>query len=76
MNVLGADLDTTGGLSTTAVASGTAAAFELRNRDSADVITGTVATAGGDMTIDDDTIEIGQTVNLNGMGVQVPATPS
>jgi hypothetical protein len=57
---------------TSADNTGTAAGFALRNAAGTAIITGSVATSGGDIDIDNASIVAGQTVNLTALTVSVP----
>jgi hypothetical protein len=48
----------------TASGTGTAAKFEVRDSDATVIYTGSVATSGGDLTIDNTSITSGQTVRV------------
>ena len=61
-------------ISATASATGTASLFSMQQNDDTEVISGTVATSGGDITIDNTSVTSGQTVNLNSLTVTVPAS--
>ncbi|HFD14697.1 MAG TPA: hypothetical protein ENJ38_00135 [Rhodospirillales bacterium] len=54
-------------ISATAVATGTAAKFDIVDRDGNFVLDGTVGTSNADAIIDNTSISSGQTVNLNSL---------
>lgn len=58
-----------------AIAGGTADIFDIRNRDNADTITGTITGTGGggDVEIDDQSIANGRQVNLTSFSWTAPA---
>ena len=59
-------------ISATAGATGTAAKFDVLDRNGSMVFEGTVATSGGDLTITNTSITSGQTVNLNSLTYTAP----
>lgn len=69
-----ATLDTTGGLSATAGATGTAAGWALRTGTAdAVIISGSIGTGAEDLDIDNTSVTSGQTVNLNAITATQPA---
>lgn len=60
-------------LSTTATGTGTAAKFTVTDSDDTVVYQGSVATSGGDLTIDNTSIVTGQTVNVTAHSYTAPA---
>lgn len=51
-----------------AIAAGDMAKFKVVNAGGSTIFQGTVATSGGDLTVDNPTVVIGQTVNITSLG--------